>query len=381
MNNDTEMQLCNQICGDTNAQVHYGSLCCSSCAAFFRRNSRVNFKGRKCVFGTKCDITTTTRQICRFCRLERCFAIGMQEKIKHISRSQTSLMKIEGRSINEQNNSIDALDWNTSNPSSLYIHLPFLLVNDRSSLSTDEWSTLSNVINIFDSRSPIPVIRNVVDAISNYPVKIRIKSAAANIKQVMELMYGAVVPLVDNILDFRQMSSHDQSALLERNVPNTSILIGTLIFRDAGVYSSPLFNIDFPSLYGPIVAERATKTKQLIDTDGTLLKLIGIVLMFSTNTTIITEHNISNNDSMQKFRSFSNSNYLLHIQNIYVDILFKYMIYRYGYMEAVLRFAALIRVFIFASTTQYYASQELATHDELMDSLIKNTEQLVITQN
>jgi hypothetical protein len=40
---------------------------------------------------------------------------------------------------------------------------------------------------------------------------------------------------------------------------------------------------------------------------------------------------------------FSNSRILLRIENIYVEILFKYMVYRYGYREASSRFASLIK--------------------------------------
>jgi hypothetical protein len=37
---------------------------------------------------------------------------------------------------------------------------------------------------------------------------------------------------------------------------------------------------------------------------------------------------------------------LIEIQNFYIDIMFKYMLYRYGFRDAALRFAALIKNFL-----------------------------------
>ena len=42
-------------------------------------------------------------------------------------------------------------------------------------------------------------------------------------------------------------------------------------------------------------------------------------------------------------RLFSNTLHLLQVQNTYTEMMFKYVEYRYGYMEASMRFANLIK--------------------------------------
>ncbi|CAG2099954.1 unnamed protein product [Medioppia subpectinata] len=58
--------------------VNFGGLSCESCKAFFRRNA---FRSDEfhCHFDNKCDVNLITRKFCRFCRLEKCFAIGMRK--------------------------------------------------------------------------------------------------------------------------------------------------------------------------------------------------------------------------------------------------------------------------------------------------------------
>lgn len=60
--------------------------------------------------------------------------------------------------------------------------------------------------------------------------------------------------------------------------------------------------------------------------------------------------------------------------------MFKYMIYRFGYNEASLRFAALIKSFIDQCMCVFKA-KEVQTHDQLIQTIVKETEQALTFQN
>jgi hypothetical protein len=71
---------------------------------------------------------------------------------------------------------------------------------------------------------------------------------------------------------------------------------------------------------------------------------------------------------------------LFYIQNIYIEIMFKYMIYQFGYNEASLRFAALVKSFLDQSMCVLRAA-EVQTHDQLMQTIVKETETVLTFQN
>jgi hypothetical protein len=77
---------------------------------------------------------------------------------------------------------------------------------------------------------------------------------------------------------------------------------------------------------------------------------------------------------------FFNTKHLFHIQNIYIEIMFKYMIYRFGYNEAALRFAALVKSFLDQSMCIFRAG-EIQAHDQLIQTLVKETETALTVQS
>ncbi len=76
---------------------------------------------------------------------------------------------------------------------------------------------------------------------------------------------------------------------------------------------------------------------------------------------------------------FINTKRLFDIQNVYIEIMFKYMIYRFGYNQASLRFAALIKSFLDQSMCVLRA-EEIQAHDQLMQTIVKETEKSLTIQ-
>lgn len=70
---------------------------------------------------------------------------------------------------------------------------------------------------------------------------------------------------------------------------------------------------------------------------------------------------------------FFNTKRLFEIQNIYIDIMFKYMIYRFGYQEASLRFAALIKSLI-DHCMCIFRAMEVQAHEQLIQNVVKEIE-------
>ena len=208
--------------------------------------------------------------------MKKCLSMGMQKELLRPPHSRKN-------TVNEKTICIS----NT-------IHPLDLLQNDRSLLTVEQWSYISNVINIYNMKSPISHIRHLLEHQSTYPMKIRIKMAAKNLLDIITSTYLFMSSFIEKISDFVNLSLVDRTALIEKNFKNTSGFSGMAIFRDADVYRSLPFKIGFPSIYGSKIMEDGIQIYERIDPDGTLIKLLIPILIFSMGSDDITSINWNN---------------------------------------------------------------------------------------
>jgi hypothetical protein len=110
------------------------------------------------------------------------------------------------------------------------------------------------------------------------------------------------------------------------------------VLRNSGCIDSSAFIQNYSSIYGKYAVSRIKHFTHRIDSDSTLVKLMMIILSFSSNCSVLTFPETKFNDTLLlgTFR-------LLGSQNVYVELLWKYMVYRYGDHQTIIRFAQLIK--------------------------------------
>src|SRR6218665_3186564 len=67
------------ICSDRATGKHYGAASCDGCKGFFRRSVRKNHV-YTCRFNRSCVVDKDKRNQCRYCRLRKCFRVGMRKE-------------------------------------------------------------------------------------------------------------------------------------------------------------------------------------------------------------------------------------------------------------------------------------------------------------
>ncbi|KAK6993821.1 nuclear receptor subfamily 1 group D member 1 [Biomphalaria glabrata] len=74
-----------KVCGDESSGFHYGVDSCEGCKGFFRRCITQGMT-HKCANDEKCEITPFTRNSCQYCRLKKCFEVGMSREASRLGR-------------------------------------------------------------------------------------------------------------------------------------------------------------------------------------------------------------------------------------------------------------------------------------------------------
>ncbi|XP_074194046.1 nuclear receptor subfamily 2 group F member 6 isoform X2 [Rhinolophus sinicus] len=70
------------VCGDKSSGKHYGVFTCEGCKSFFKRSIRRNLS-YTCRSNRDCQIDQHHRNQCQYCRLKKCFRVGMRKEAGH----------------------------------------------------------------------------------------------------------------------------------------------------------------------------------------------------------------------------------------------------------------------------------------------------------
>jgi hypothetical protein len=208
--------------------------------------------------------------------MQKCLDIGMQRELLRASHHRPE---------------------KSHSPSPIIVSNQLLSYN-QSLLTDDQWCRISNVINIYNTKSPVSHIRYLLQNQSKQPVKMRLKMAKTNILDIIMSMYQAVLPFIEILPEFQTMQLHDRCELIERNLSYVGGFNGIIVFRDAGVTFSTAFKNGFPSIYGSTIVDDSITIAHRTDNDVTLIKLLIPILIFSTsfNVTIPNNFNIYRKD-------------------------------------------------------------------------------------
>ncbi|CAF4097527.1 unnamed protein product, partial [Rotaria sordida] len=95
----------------------------------------------------------------------------------------------------------------------LFHPLPLgLLRNDRSILTTNEWTLLSNFLHAFEERIPSMRIQNSLNELSSLPPKLRLKPS--ELVSLVHDLYSSIVPLIESTPDFHYLPIHGRQVLI-----------------------------------------------------------------------------------------------------------------------------------------------------------------------
>ena len=196
---------------------------------------------------------------------------------------------------------------------------------------------ISNVVHAFDTFSPVVRVRQTMEMIID---------TASNIQcdldqslKILSLFYQSLRLFISSTPDFKVLSSTEQSSLFQRNMLGLLAVGGMYFMRDCQIFENPNYEMAMIPLYGNQSFERARRISQQMDSDPTLMKLLLIALAFSSNCSTVQGHSTSTEQDTLLLGTFR----LFGSQNVYIELIWKYLIHRYGNLESVQRLSNLIK--------------------------------------
>jgi hypothetical protein len=251
-----------------------------------------------------------------------------------------------------------------------------LVRHDRSSLTNSQWTLLSNILHAYDTFNLIPTLHHIVQNLSSSSSS-QVCFEPKDAFETIGSMYTAIQSFVSSIPDFQVFSINEQQSLLQRNLHGIASFYSNLVFRETGLFENSKSFQSYKTAYGSETIQQSNCLIKRLSLDTTLCKLMLIPIAFSSNSFIVDIHENMHNDNLI-FATFR----LYGSQNVYVELLWRYMLYRYGYRDSVLQFSKLVKYILdmIDLTATVYKSHKIH-HDFVVDVVEKTKEKLVISQN
>ena len=240
-----------------------------------------------------------------------------------------------------------------------------LLSNDQSTLTSANWRLLSNVVHAFDTYECVPIAKDIIKVVTNtYP------PSTASALDLMTIIYSSLQTFIECIADFRVLTNNEQRSLFQRNIQGLLAFYSIISFREAGIFNDQTSENTVIPLYGYNNVQRTKHLCRLLDYDLTLAKLMLTTLAFSSNCYMISTEQIESYRDCLLHGTFR----LFGSQNAYAELLWRYMLYKYDFSQAVRRFEALIKVSLDALTLSSNIYESNRTHQNFADELALQTE-------
>jgi hypothetical protein len=179
-------------------------------------------------------------------------------------------------------------------------------------------------------------------------------------------MMTEVQSVFEKIRDFLSLSLHDRRTLLRNTVDYTTGIGGAFILQQTQLFDRPAFFKSAELIFRPASVALTKHLIDQLDPDTMFIKIIFSIIAFSISNYTIYTHTTSDN--------LIDAKAILRIQDMYTELVWRYLLYKHNHREAVLCFSNLIRCLFLLNDSVVEAHEEQQFTD-IIDSVVESTEQ------
>ena len=242
-----------------------------------------------------------------------------------------------------------------------------LLRADQSTLTVDQWNLLVNLSHCYDDHTGLSFGEQYMSEQHNLPPKLRFK--ISSILELFQLVLDTTQSLYKNNEDFLSLSTNDRSILLHGTLLRTASISSNFIAYKIQLLNEPAY-FDAIQVISPAgLVSVVRRLSQRLNFDMTVMKLFLAILSFSTFRYTIYPNSSSAN--------FSNIQQILGIQDRYIEVTWRYLLYKYDHEQAVKYLSDFIRC-IFIVNEGIVEAENIQWFTGILDSVTQKAEQNLI---
>jgi hypothetical protein len=237
-----------------------------------------------------------------------------------------------------------------------------LLRSDNSTLTSSQWTLLSNLIHSYDESKLVSIAQqfinenNVVQYLGTIDLTLPI--------EFFTTVYETSGAYLHSNGDLCTLSSDDRFTFLSSAAETVTCLGAVFSWSRSQLYNHKPFIDACIQIYGETSVIMIEHVLKFLDPDIVIAKLALSLFVFSNYISIF-----SSNLPTQSLNTLA----IFHIQNTYAEITWKYLVYRYGHCQSIRRFMNLIQCLL-AATDITYTAHSIEQHVNDIELLIEQTE-------
>ncbi len=156
-----------------------------------------------------------------------------------------------------------------------------LLDQDHSTLTTDQWTLLSNLIHSYDEHNGLAAAKEFAKELDSLHPKLRFKLDSKKVVEIVTTICQTTEAFLQSNQHFASLSSTDHSIVLHGAVDNVSCLGGTFLLRLSGLADHPAFQNGLEITYGLIPYQWSLKLVATLNEAADLIKLTLAIFAYS----------------------------------------------------------------------------------------------------
>ena len=229
----------------------------------------------------------------------------------------------------------------------------------------DEWNLLSNIIHAYDEQNLAVRVQCSLKEQSSLPLKIRSKQI--NTLQLVGSFYVAMQPFIERSPWFVNLPPDIRRMIIQNNLSGTGSFNAILGTIDANLSDDEIYMRNCHEIYGKDYVIENMRFLWRVEPNRNLLKILLMTLTFSNNCSVINLEHSSHWTPISSFHSY----HLLTIQNVFVTMLWKYLVYQYGDDGAVRCFVRLVKNYL--DLLLRIDANHSRQHWQMVDTIVEQT--------